>query len=82
MWFVRIFLWLQAFGAVMLGFGLLIFILNRSFNNDTLTIILIITGAVAGIVVAEYIRRKWGLEEFFGRIYGPNNMDRRKPKDE
>jgi hypothetical protein len=38
-------------------------------------IIVLIAGGAAGIVVAEYIRRKIGLDVFFGRIYGPNQMD-------
>jgi hypothetical protein len=43
---------------------------------------LVIAGAVAGIILAEYIRRKIGLEIFFARIYGSNQMDeKRKKKD-
>lgn len=81
MWFVRILFWLQAFSAVMLLFDLIIFIISRISYNSTLVIVLIVAGAVAGVCVAEYIRRKWGLENFFGRIYGPNAMDERGPKD-
>jgi hypothetical protein len=35
-------------------------------------------GLVTGIITAEYIRRKIGLETFFARIYGPNEMDEKK----
>ncbi len=35
---------------------------------------------MAGIILAEWIRRKYGLETFFGRIYGPNEMDEKFKK--
>ncbi|HMK26792.1 MAG TPA: hypothetical protein VK483_12250 [Chitinophagaceae bacterium] len=41
---------------------------------------LLIIGGVAGIIVAEYIRRKIGLETFFARRYGPNEMDKKQKK--
>jgi len=45
-------------------------------------LILLVTGAVVGIIFAEYIRRKFGLATFFARIYGPNEMDEKiKKKD-
>ena len=41
-----------------------------------------IAGGVIGIVFAEYIRQKIGLDIFFARIYGTNQMDERiKKKD-
>ena len=76
MWFIRIIFWLQAFVAPVILFaliGLWIGCLDGM-------IILLIAGAVTGIVLAEYIRRKIGLEIFFARIYGPNEMDEKIKK--
>ena len=43
---------------------------------------LLVVGAVTGVILAEYIRRKIGLEIFFARIYGQNEMDEKlKKKD-
>jgi hypothetical protein len=69
---------MQAFAAPVILFGLIGFWIG---SIDVL-IILLIAGAIAGIILAEYIRRKIGLEIFFARIYGPNQMDeKRKKKD-
>lgn len=78
MWFIRFFFWLQAFAAPVIlfaGIGLWI-------GSLDIIKILLIAGAVTGIILAEYIRRKIGLETFFARIYGPNEMDEKyKKKD-
>ncbi len=77
MWLVTIIFWLQAFLCpfiicVAIGFGI----------TKDLSIVSIVIGGVAGIVFAEYIRRKFGLDVFFGRLYGPNEMDEKlKKKD-
>jgi len=39
--------------------------------------LIIAIGAIAGICLAEYIRRKIGLSTFFSRIYGSNEMDKK-----
>ncbi len=78
MWFIRIIFWLQAFAAPVILFGLI----GLWNNKIDFFIPLLIIGAIAGIVLAEYIRRKIGLEIFFARIYGPNEMDEKlKKKD-
>ena len=80
MWIVRIIFWIQAFISPTLLLGLIgVFI-----GSERATIVLLIIGAVIGIFVAEYIRRKIGLDIFFARIYGPNQMDEKynKKKDE
>jgi energy-converting hydrogenase Eha subunit A len=74
MWFVNIFFWLQAFVAPVILFGIIAFLTNAG----KLFIPLLIIGALVGIVIAEYIRRKIGLDIFFARIYGPNQMDDNK----
>jgi len=79
MWLVTIIFWLQAFVAPVILLGLIGFVIG---DNSILSILLII-GAVTGIILAEYIRRKIGLDTFFARIYGPNQMDEKfkKKKD-
>ncbi len=63
--------WLQAFAAPVLLMGLI----ALAINSSALIIPLLALGILAGVIVAEYIRRKIGLDVFFGRIYGPNEMD-------
>jgi hypothetical protein len=74
MWFVNIFFWLQAFVAPVILFTIIAFLTDAG----KLFIPLLIIGALVGIVVAEYIRRKIGLDIFFARIYSPNQMDDNK----
>ena len=76
MWLVTIIFWLQAFVAPVIFLGLIGFVIG---DNSILSILLII-GAVTGIILAEYIRRKIGLDTFFARIYGPNQMDEKLKK--
>jgi hypothetical protein len=75
MWFVNIFFWLQAFASPVILSGLLILAVQPS---EGMIRLILVAGAVLGIVLAEYIRRKIGLSVFFGRIYGPNEMDKKK----
>jgi len=76
MWFIRIIFWLQAFVAPVILCGLT-GLLIRSLK---LWVPLLVVGGIAGIIIAEYIRRKIGLETFFARIYGPNEMDNKTKK--
>jgi len=77
-WLIRSIFWLQAFAAPVILCGLVALLIGSA----NFFIPLLIIGAVLGIVLAEYIRRKVGLENFFGRIYGPNTMDKKlKQKD-
>jgi len=75
-WLIRIIFWLQAFVAPVILFGLIGFLIG----SMRLFVPLLIIGGVAGIIVAEYIRRKIGLETFFARRYGPNEMDKKQKK--
>ena len=76
MWIIRILFWLQAFARPVLVFGFLAFVVyNKGEQNKGIAIAWLVTSAIAGILLAEWIRRKYGLETFFGRIYGPNEMD-------
>lgn len=78
-WFIRIAFWIQAFASPVILFGLIA--LWVDFTGEKYLIFAIALagiGVVAGIIVAEYIRRKIGLETFFARLYGPNEMDETK----
>jgi energy-converting hydrogenase Eha subunit A len=76
MWFIRIIYWLHAFAAPVIFFGMLALWID----SIDFFIPLLIIGAVTGVIVAEYIRIKIGLEIFFARIYGPNEMDEKLKK--
>jgi hypothetical protein len=76
MWLVTIIYWLQAFVAPVILFG----IIGFAIGNESLFFVLLTIGAIAGVILAEYIRRKIGLDTFFGRIYGPNEMDEKLKK--
>ncbi|MEQ1678879.1 MAG: hypothetical protein ABL876_19440 [Chitinophagaceae bacterium] len=73
-WLINILFWLQAFAAPVILFGL---IALATASSERMAIVLLGIGGVVGIVLAEYIRRKIGLDTFFGRIYGPNEMDKK-----
>lgn len=75
MWIVNTIYWLHAFAAPVILTGVIGFLAAGSVRA---MIILLVIGAVAGFLLAEYIRRKIGLSVFFSRIYGPNEMDRKK----
>lgn len=76
MWLVTILYWLQAFLCPVILSGLTgIFI-----GSEKVLYILLLTGVIAGVTLAEYIRRKIGLATFFARIYGSNEMDEKLKK--
>lgn len=77
MWLVTIIFWLQAFICPVIICGLIGFAITSDISIPALII-----GAVAGIILAEYIRRNIGLSSFFGRIYGPNDWDERRKKND
>ena len=68
--------WLHAFAAPVILCGLI----GLWIGSMKLFVPLLVIGGVVGIIVAEYIRRKIGLEIFFSRIYGPNEMDEKLKK--
>lgn len=71
MWFINLIYWFHAFLSPVLLFGLI----GLAIGSEKLVFILLVIGGIIGIVLAEYIRRKIGLDTFFSRIYGPNEMD-------
>lgn len=75
-WIISAIFWLQAFAGPVIAAGLLAFFLySKGEHNKNIAIAILIAGGIAGIILAEWIRRKYGLDTFFGRIYGPNEMD-------
>lgn len=75
MWLVTVVFWLQAFLFPMVVCSAIGFWIESDISIPSLVI-----GTVLGILFAEYIRRKIGLDVFFGRIYGPNEMDEKLKK--
>ena len=75
MWLAKIIYWLQAFLCPLVICTAIGFWIESDISIPSLII-----GAVLGIILAEYIRRKIGLDVFFGRIYGPNEMDEKLKK--
>ena len=81
-WLIRILFWLQAFAAPLLVFGLLAFVLySKGEHNKGIAIFVLALGAIAGTVLAEWIRRKYGLETFFSKIYGSPELDEQEKKE-
>lgn len=74
MWLIRFLYWLHAFISPVIVLGVIGIVTGK----ENLLYNLLITGAIAGVVLAEYIRRKFGLENFFGRIYGSNTIDEKE----
>jgi len=72
--FVRTLYWLQVVAAPVLLFGLISLIVYSKTENKIVAIILFSVGVLGGILLAEFIRRKYGLEKFFANLYGSTTM--------
>jgi hypothetical protein len=70
MWIVTILYWLQAFLCPVLLLG----ITGLLIGDRQFLFILLAAGVIAGIVLAEYIRRRTGLAAFFARLFS-NDQD-------
>jgi hypothetical protein len=68
--FVRILYWLQVFAAPVILFGLISLLFYSKTENKIVAIIFLSVGFLGGIFLAEFIRRKYGLEKFFANLYG------------
>jgi len=73
--FVQVFRWLQIFIAPVIICGMIALFTYE--NNKTIAIILLVAGIIGGIGIAEFVRRKYGLSNFFSRLY--NNDSDEKP---
>jgi len=60
--------------APVLLFGLISLIVYSKTENKIVAIILFSVGVLGGILLAEFIRRKYGLEKFFANLYGSTTM--------
>ncbi len=76
MWLVNTIYWLHAFISPVILSGITGFLIG----SEKILYILLVIGIIAGVILAEYIRRKIGLSIFFSRIYGPNEMDEKLRK--
>lgn len=74
---MKVIYWLQIFIVPVIIMGL-IAIFTYS-TRSRLAIALVVIGVLLGICFAEYVRRKYGLEKFFARLYS-NEQDRSDPK--
>ena len=72
--FVRTLYWLQVVAAPVLLFGLISLIVYSKTENKIVAIILFSVGVLGGILLAEFIRREYGLEKFFANLYGSTTM--------
>jgi hypothetical protein len=78
-WFVRALYWLQIFAAPVVLFGLISLLVYSKTENKNVAIIFLSVGFLGGIFLAEFIRRKYGLEKFFASIYG-STAKKERPK--
>jgi TctA family transporter len=69
-WFVKALYWLQIFAAPLILFGIIALIIYTKTENKIALIIFLSAGFLGGIFLAEFIRRKYGLENFFANLYG------------
>ena len=75
--FVQVFRWLQIFIAPVIICGMIALFTYES--NKIIALILLVTGIILGICMAEFIRRKYGLSNFFSRLYS-NEADKNPSK--
>ena len=75
--FVQVFRWLQIFIAPVIICGIIALFAYE--NNKIIAIILVVTGVIGGIGMAEFVRRKYGMGNFFSRLYS-NEADNKPPK--
>jgi hypothetical protein len=75
---INLVFWIQAFAGPVLVMGLIaLFVYSKGEKFKLLAIIIQVTGVITGIIVAELIRRKYGLDNFFGNIRGSGPLLRR-----
>ena len=76
--------WIELFLAPFLPLSIIgVIIYFNNTNYGWLSIVLMITGGVLGILLAERIRKKYGTATYIGRIRGNSEfMNEEKPKDE
>ncbi|HEX6333955.1 MAG TPA: hypothetical protein VFZ78_06995 [Flavisolibacter sp.] len=53
---------------------------NASHHYLPFSILITLAGAVAGFFLAEYIRKKYGLADFFGKLLSTPELDHERDK--
>ena len=83
MFFINSFFWLWLFivPAGLLGF-LALWLYVKSPDNLNFSIAISIAGIILGIVLAEFVMRKYGLDNFFGRLHATPDIDGENVLDE
>jgi hypothetical protein len=76
-WFIRALYWLQVFAAPLLLFGVISLFVYSKTKNKIVALIFLSVGFLGGIFLAEFIRRKYGLEKFFATLYGSSEIKER-----
>ena len=79
---VDIIFWLQAFASPFFLAGLIALFIYIKSGNRSSAIILVTIGVISGIFLAEFIRRKYGLDNFFGKIYGSGKLEKKGSSNE
>jgi len=74
--------WLHAFAIPFLICSLCAFIIYSDYGNKLFAIVIWGIGITAGILLAEFIRRKYGLDNFFSKIYGHPEFEKEIKSDE
>lgn len=72
MWIATILYWLQLFLCPVLILGLVFSLITKEISIPA-----IIVGGLIGIIAAEYVRRKIGLDTFFAGMYGSDEIVRK-----
>jgi hypothetical protein len=76
MFFINAFFWLWVFIVPAGGIGFLaLWSYLKSPSNLIYSIIIAVIGIVVGIVLAEYVRKRYGLDNFFGRRLATPDID-------
>jgi len=75
--FVQVFRWSQIFITPVIICGMIALFIYE--NNKTIAIILLMTSIIGGIGMAEFVRKKYGLSNFFSRLYS-NAADKKSSK--
>ena len=77
--FINTIFWLWAFVTPVIACGLLgLWIYSKSERNLPYLIILLVAGTILGVIVAEKIRKKFGLSHFFSRAMASPDLDPRE----
>jgi hypothetical protein len=67
-------LWLFLIPAMALGF-LALWLYARSPDNLIFSILISVAGIISGYILAEFIRKRYGLDNFFGRRLATPDID-------